>query len=125
MRSSQSSKEWEGRKLYVRLAGKAVTLEKVITIRASQLLSQSDATSSRSSGPSFYTQGSSFRSRTSTAAGTIQRAFQLSLFLGMLSRFSRLFELSFEEMEKRYRANGDNISMLPVFVWKSSIFGDT
>ncbi|KAG6128308.1 hypothetical protein E4U38_005785, partial [Claviceps purpurea] len=56
---------------------------------------------------------------------TIQRAFALSLFPGILSGFARLFELSFEEMEKRYRANGDNISMLPVFVWKSSIFDDT
>ncbi|KAG6105358.1 hypothetical protein E4U14_005154 [Claviceps sp. LM454 group G7] len=38
---------------------------------------------------------------------TILRAFPLSLFPGILCGFARLFELSFEEMMKRYRANGD------------------
>ncbi|KAG6108615.1 hypothetical protein E4U13_006377 [Claviceps humidiphila] len=39
---------------------------------------------------------------------TILRAFPLSLFPGILCGFARLFELSFEGMEKRYRASGDN-----------------
>ncbi|KAG6286477.1 hypothetical protein E4U45_008439 [Claviceps purpurea] len=39
---------------------------------------------------------------------TILRAFPLSLFPGILCGFARLFELSLEEMENRYRASGNN-----------------
>ncbi|KAG5957301.1 hypothetical protein E4U50_008366 [Claviceps purpurea] len=39
---------------------------------------------------------------------TVLRAFPLSPFPGILCGFARLFEISFEGMEKRLRVNGDN-----------------
>ncbi|KAG5952292.1 hypothetical protein E4U57_006252 [Claviceps arundinis] len=83
----------------------AFRMEQVVTVRTSGLIPERR---------NFFTvlrpifQYMRFFLRERDQYRTILRAFPLSLFPGILCGFARLFELSFKEMENRYRASGNN-----------------